>query len=77
MGTLHRDDPDTADGSGEKLRRACERVEQCYDDRWPARGLANIRGRDYPPLDNVSRQGRQREYLRRPDAGDVSGRRRE
>jgi hypothetical protein len=67
MGTLHRDQPDTTDPVARKLRRASDWVEQGYDDRWPARGQANIRAREYPPLENVNRQGRQTEYKKRPN----------
>lgn len=62
-----RDVTDTVDA---KFARGVDWVEKGYDDRWPARGQASSRGpsREYPPLENVSRASRQREYLRRPDA---------
>lgn len=51
-----------------ELRRAVRIVEEQYDDRWPARGTANSRAREYRPLENVSREGRQEEYRKRPNA---------
>lgn len=42
---------------GAMLRRAIDTVEQQLDDRWPARGQANVRTREYRPLDDVSREG--------------------
>jgi hypothetical protein len=62
------DTPDASDGRGEKFRRAVRQVEQQYDDRWPARGQANVRTREYKPLEEVSREGRLEEYKKRPNA---------
>lgn len=64
--------PDATDMVGPKFARGVDWVEKGYDDRWPARGQASSRGpsREYPPLENVSRASRQREYKRRPDAKD-------
>lgn len=66
MGILHRDEPDTTDPVAKKLRRGVDWVEQGYDDRWPARGQANLEPREYRPLENVNRGGRQAAYKRRP-----------
>jgi hypothetical protein len=63
-----RNTPDASDPVGPKFRRAINIVEQQYDDRWPARGPANSRSREYRPLENVSREGRQEEYKKRPNA---------
>lgn len=68
MGTLHRDERDTTDTVDKKLRRGVDWVEKALDDRWPARGQANIRTREYEPLEDVSRQGRPEEYKKRPNA---------
>lgn len=65
---LHSNEPDTTDPVGRKLRRGVDWVEKAYDDRWPARGQANIAPREYPPLEDVSRGGRQVEYRKRPNA---------
>lgn len=59
---------DVTDTVDRKFGKGVDIVEKNYDDRWPARGQATIAAREYPPLENVSRAGRQREYLRRPDA---------
>lgn len=61
---LHSNEPDTTDPVGPKLRRGVDWVEKAYDDRWPARGQANVRAREYPPLDEVSRQGSVTRYLK-------------
>jgi hypothetical protein len=61
---LNSNQPDTTDPVGPKFRRGVDVVEQQYDDRWPARGQANIRAREYPPLDDVSRQGTVTRYLK-------------
>ncbi len=66
MGELHRDQRDTTDPVDRKLRRAVDWVEKALDDRWPARGQANIAPREYAPLENVSRAGRQTAYRKRP-----------
>ena len=63
---LHRDERDTTDPIGPKFRRGTEWVERAYDDRWPARGLANQPTREYCPLEDVSREGRPEEYRKRP-----------
>ena len=68
MSRLYRDERDTTDPIDRKLRRAVYQVEHCLDDRWPARGQANIRTREWEPLEDVSRQGRQEEYKKRPNA---------
>lgn len=65
---LHSNQPDTTDPVGRKFGRSVRIVEECYDDRWPARGQANVRAREYRPLENVSRGGRQAEYKKRPNA---------
>lgn len=66
---LHSNEPDTTDPVGSKFRRACDIVEQQYDDRWPARGLTGRRiGGEYRPLEDVSREGRPAEYKKRPNA---------
>jgi hypothetical protein len=65
---LHSNQPDTTDPIGPKLRRAVDWVEKAYDDRWPARGQANIAPREYRPLEDVSRGGRPAEYKKRPNA---------
>lgn len=54
---------DTTDQAGDdKFRRAVDWVEKGLDDRWPARGTANNRDREYRPLEDVSREGRQTPY---------------
>lgn len=68
MGRLYSNEPDTTDPVGRKFRRGVDWVEKAYDDRWPARGQANIRTREYPPLEDVSREGRLTEYRKRPNA---------
>jgi hypothetical protein len=68
MSRLNRDEPDAADNRGDKLGRAVDRVERTYDDRWPARGQANIAPREYGPLEDVSRGGRPEEYKKYPRA---------
>jgi hypothetical protein len=61
--------PDATDQVGPgRFRRAIDTVEKQYDDRWPARGHANVPTREYKPLDDVSRQGRLEEYKKRPNA---------
>lgn len=64
MTRLNSNEPDTTDPIGRKFRRACDIVEQQYDDRWPARGQANVRTREYQPLDDVSRQGSVTRYMK-------------
>lgn len=59
---------DTTDTVSDKFRRACEIVETEYDDRRPARGKTGSRSGDYRPLDDVSREGRQVEYRKWPQA---------
>ena len=67
MSRLNSNEPDTTDPIGRKFRRACDIVEQQYDDRWPARGLTGRRiGGEYRPLEDVSRDGRLEEYTKRP-----------
>lgn len=69
MSRLNSNEPDTTDPIGRKFRRACDIVEQQYDDRWPARGLTGRRiGGEYRPLEDVSRDGRLEEYTKRPNA---------
>ena len=63
-----RNDPDASEAVGAKLRRAVRIVEEQLNDRWPARGQANVRTREYQPLENVSRQGRQEAYRKWPSA---------
>lgn len=65
---LHSNEPDTTDPIGPKFRRACEIVETEFDDRRPARGKTGSRSGDYRPLDDVSREGRQVEYRKWPQA---------
>ena len=65
---LNRDRPDTTDTVGPKLRRGVDWVEKALDDRWPARGQANLSPREYRPLEDVSRAGRPAEYRKRPNA---------
>jgi hypothetical protein len=60
--------PDTTDPVGRKFRRACDIVEQQYDDRWPARDTTGKRSHEWPPLEDVSRAGRLTEYRKRPNA---------
>lgn len=67
MSRLNSNEPDTTDPIGRKFRRACDIVEQQYDDRWPARGTTGRRtNREWLPLDDVSRDGRLEEYRKRP-----------
>lgn len=66
MSRLNSNEPDTTDPIGRKFRRACDIVEQQYDDRWPARGTTGQRAREYRPLEDVSREGRLEEYRKRP-----------
>lgn len=68
MPKLHRDERDTTDPVDAKLKRGVDWVQQEYDDRFPARGHANIRTSEYRPLDNVSREGRQVPYRKYPAA---------
>lgn len=61
--------PDASDQVGPgRFRKACDMVEQQYDDRWPARGTTGQRAREWRPLDQVSREGRLEEYKKRPNA---------
>jgi len=67
IGTRYRDMRDTTDPLDAKLRRATEMVQEQYDDRWPARGNANVRRtNEYLPLDMVSRQNRLTPYRKYP-----------
>jgi len=67
IGTRYRDMRDTTDPLDAKLRRATEMVQEQYDDRWPARGNANVRRtNEYLPLDAVSRQNRLTPYRKYP-----------
>ena len=60
---------DTTDQAGDsKLRRGIDWVERGYDDRFPARGRANQVGRDYRPLEDVSREGSCAPYRKWPAA---------
>jgi len=67
IGTRYRDMRDTTDPLDAKLRRATEMVQEQYDDRFPARGNANVRRtNEYLPLDMVSRQNRLTPYRKYP-----------
>jgi len=69
IGTRYRDMRDTTDQLDAKLRRGVETVQEQYDDRWPARGQANVRRtNEYEPLDMVSRQNRLTPYRKYPSA---------
>jgi len=68
MSRLYRDLRDATDPLDRKLRRASDMVQEQYDDRWPSRGNANIRTREWPPLEDVSRQGRLVPYMKYPRA---------
>jgi hypothetical protein len=57
-----------SDGNAANFRRACDLAERLYDDRWPARGLANAPTNEYKPLDNVSRGGYKVPYRKYPSA---------
>jgi len=67
IGTRYRDMRDTTDPLDAKLRRGVDTVAHQYDDRWPARGQANVRRtNEYLPLDAVSRQNRLTPYRKYP-----------
>jgi len=67
MGIRYRDIRDTTDQLDAKLRRATDMVQEHLDDRWPARGNANVRRtNEYLPLDMVSRQNRLTPYRKYP-----------
>jgi len=67
IGTRYRDIRDTTDQLDAKLARGVETVAHQYDDRWPARGQANVRRtNEYLPLDMVSRQNRLTPYRKYP-----------
>lgn len=67
MSRLNSNEPDTTDPIGRKFRRACDIVQEQYDDRWPARGTTGrLTNREWLPLDDVSRDGRLEEYRKRP-----------
>jgi len=69
IGTRYRDMRDTTDQRDAKLLGAVDTVAHQYDDRWPARGQANVRRtNEYEPLDAVSRQNRLTPYLKYPRA---------
>jgi len=69
MGIRYRNIRDTTDPLDAKLRRGVDTVAHQYDDRWPARGQANVRKtNEYLPLDAVSRQNRLTPYLKYPRA---------
>ena len=69
IGTRYRDERDATDMLDAKLGRAVDVVAHQYDDRWPARGQANVRKtNEYLPLDAVSRQNRLTQYLKYPRA---------
>jgi hypothetical protein len=72
MSRLNSNEPDTTDPIGRKFRRGVDVVEQQYDDRFPSRGQANIRAREYPPLDDVSRQGAVTRYMKYERGPSVS-----
>lgn len=63
-----RNRPDATDPIGPKFARAVRIVEQQYSDRWPIRGLANTRTREWRPYEDVSREGVEVEYKKRPNA---------
>lgn len=65
MTNIRRDITDPVDN---KLRRACDIVQQGYDDRWPARGRANQEAFEWRPLGDVSREGRLVPYRKWPSA---------
>lgn len=65
---LHSNQPDTTDPCGPKLRRGVDWVEKGYDDRFGARGTANQVAREWRPLEDVSRGGRQVPYRKWPRA---------
>jgi len=67
MGIRYRDIRDTTDQRDAKLAVAVDVVEKHLDDRWPARGNANVRRtNEYLPLDMVSRQNRLTPYRKYP-----------
>ena len=66
MSTLYRDLPDTTDPVDRKFRRACDIVQEQYDDRWPARDTTGHRSREWGPLEDVSRAGRREPYRKWP-----------
>jgi len=69
MGIRYRDIRDTTDQLDAKLKRGVDVVAHQYDDRWPARGQANVRKtNEYLPLDAVSRQDRLVPYMKYPRA---------
>lgn len=67
---LHSNEPDTTDPVGRKFGRAVDVVEKGYDDRYPARGQANVPTREYRPLEDVSRGNGMGgvEFKKRPSA---------
>lgn len=70
IGTRYRDMRDTTDPLDAKLSRAVDTVAHQLDDRFPARGNANVRRtNEYLPLDVVSRQNRLVPYKKYPRAG--------
>lgn len=70
MSQLHRDERDTTDTIDRKFRRACDIVQEQYDDRWPARDTTGRRSREWPPLEDVSRAGRLEPYRKWPSRKD-------
>jgi len=69
IGTRYRDMRDTTDQRDAKLSAAVDVVEKHLDDRFPARGNANVRRtNEYLPLDMVSRQNRLTPYRKYPSA---------
>jgi len=67
IGTRYRDMRDITDQRDAKLSVAVDTVEKHLDDRWPARGNANVRRtNEYLPLDAVSRQNRLTPYRKYP-----------
>lgn len=66
MSRLNSNEPDTTDPIGRKFRRACDIVEQQYDDRFGARGTTGQVAREWRPLEDVSREGRLVPYRKWP-----------
>jgi len=67
IGTRYRDMRDTTDPLDAKLLGAVNTVAHQLDDRFPARGNANVRRtNEYLPLEMVSRQNRLTPYRKYP-----------
>lgn len=61
--------PDASDQVGPgRFRKACDIVEQQYDDRFGARGTTGQVAREWRPLEDVSREGRLVPYRKWPRA---------